>query len=196
MTHRKISSKPNGHAGPHGRANGHAPASTERGGVPMRRDQAASDDDSRASVTAVVGFGTAPGTGCHSCAEAAPPHSGKKNGKINKKDKNGKMNKKDKNGKNRKYGQSETLKNFLLAGPTDFAAMQDGAAYVNSVAGRVDLVGASVRLVGSEDEKIAKAELDRLRDMKFGKVGPAANASDGPTVVWDERGVNVSRNEG
>jgi hypothetical protein len=74
--------------------------------------------------------------------------------------------------------------------------MQDGSAYVDAVAARVDLVAASVRLVSSEDEKIAKGELDRLREMKFGKVGPAANASDGPTVVWDERGVNVSRNEG
>jgi hypothetical protein len=70
------------------------------------------------------------------------------------------------------------LKKFLLAGPTDFAAMQDGAAYVNSVASRVDLVGASVRLVGSEDEKIAKSELDRLRDMKFGK-GPVTVIEEG-----------------
>jgi hypothetical protein len=74
--------------------------------------------------------------------------------------------------------------------------MQDGSAYVDAVAARVDLVAASVRLVSSEDEKIAKGELDRLREMKLGKVGPAANASDGPTVVWDERGMNVSRNEG
>jgi len=87
------------------------------------------------------------------------------------------MKKKDKNGKNGKNGQSDSLKDFLLAGPTDFAAMQDGAAYVNSVASRVDLVGASIRLVGSKDQKIAKAELDRLREMKFGK---------GPVTVIEE----------
>jgi hypothetical protein len=45
---------------------------------------------------------------------------------------------------------------------------------VNSVAARVDLVGASVLLVSSTDEKIAKAELDRLREMKFGKASAAA----------------------
>jgi hypothetical protein len=61
-----------------------------------------------------------------------------------------------------------------LPGPTDYDAMQDAGAYVNAVAERVDLVAASARLVQSGDEKIAKSELDRLRDMKFGKVGPAA----------------------
>jgi hypothetical protein len=73
--------------------------------------------------------------------------------------------------------------------------MQDGSAYVDAVAARVDLVAASVRLVSSDDEKIAKGELDRLREMKFGKIGPAANSTDAPTVIWDAPGVNVSRNE-
>jgi hypothetical protein len=59
-------------------------------------------------------------------------------------------------------------------GPTNSETMQDAGAYVNAVAERVDLVAASVRLVESTDEKIAKSELDRLREMKFGKVGPAS----------------------
>lgn len=59
--------------------------------------------------------------------------------------------------------------------------MQDAGAYVNAVAERVDLVAASVRLVQSTDEKIAKSELDRLRDMKFGKVG-AAGIEEVPRV--------------
>jgi len=87
------------------------------------------------------------------------------------------------------------LRDAILARRTDFAAMQDDSAYVDAVAARVDLVAASVRLVSSTDEKIAKGELDRLREMKFGKVGPAANSPDAPTVIWDEPGVNVSRNE-
>lgn len=74
--------------------------------------------------------------------------------------------------------------------------MQDGAAYVDAVAVRVNLVAASARLLRSGDDKVAKAELDRLRDMKFGKVGPAANVPDAPTVIWDAPGANVSRNEG
>ncbi len=168
MTRRKNQGKVNGDAGPRGRANGHAPASTERGGVPAQRDRAATDDASGASAARAASTAIAPGTVRKAYADAAPPRPGKKNGKMKKKDKNGK------NGKN---GQSDSLKDFLLAGPTDFAAMQDGAAYVNSVASRVDLVGASIRLVGSKDQKIAKAELDRLRDMKFGK---------GPVTVIEE----------
>jgi hypothetical protein len=74
--------------------------------------------------------------------------------------------------------------------------MQDAGAYVSAVAERVDLVAASARLVQSGDEKIAKSELDRLRDMKFGKVVAAANVSDGPTVIWDEPDVNAIRNKG
>ncbi len=182
MTHRKNQPKTNRHAGPHDRTNGsgdpdrvgvngHGPASTERGGIPVQRDRAASDDASGATVARAAGSATAPGTVRKAYAEAAPPHSGKKNGHLNEK--------KDK--PKNKNGQKDGLQDFLLAGPTDFAAMQDGAAYVNSVAARVDLVGASVRLVGSEDEKIAKAELDRLRDMKFGK-GPVTVIEEVPRV--------------
>jgi hypothetical protein len=69
-------------------------------------------------------------------------------------------------------------------GPTNSEAMQDAGAYVNAVVERVDLVAASVRLVESGDQKIAKAELDRLRDMKFGKVGPAAVEEQ----AWPELG--------
>jgi ABC-type phosphate transport system substrate-binding protein len=106
------------------------------------------------------------GTVRKACAEAAPPSSGRKNGKVKKKPKS---------------TQSGSVRDFHLVGPTDFAAMQDGAAYVNAVAARVDLVGASVRLVCSEDEKIAKAELDRVRDMKFGK-GPVTVIEEVPRV--------------
>jgi hypothetical protein len=57
--------------------------------------------------------------------------------------------------------------------PTDPEALLDGPAYVRSVAQHVDLVGASARLVVSQDEKVSKAELDRLRELIFGKGGPA-----------------------
>lgn len=55
---------------------------------------------------------------------------------------------------------------------TDLAALADGPSYVRAVAAKVDLVGASAKLVVSTDEKIAKAELDRLRELIFGKGGP------------------------
>src|SRR3989442_12216791 len=80
MTRGNNTRKPNGHAGPHGRdnatggriaANGHGPASTERGGIPVHRDQAASDDASGASVASAA---TSPAAGAdrEACAEAAP----------------------------------------------------------------------------------------------------------------------------
>jgi len=58
--------------------------------------------------------------------------------------------------------------------------MQDAVAFVDAVAARVNLVQRSADLVGSTDEKIAKSELDRLRDMKFGKVSVAGGPSDEP----------------
>ncbi len=177
MARRNSPSKANGHAGPHNRANGHAPASTERGGIPVPRDRAASDDAGGGTAARAASSTTAPGTVRKAYAEAAPPHSG---------------------GKKKKNGDRSAtkLRDAILARQTDFGAMQDGSTYVDAVAARVDLVAASVRLVSSDDEKIAKGELDRLREMKFGKVGAAVNVSDAPTVIWDEPGVNVSRNEG
>lgn len=59
-----------------------------------------------------------------------------------------------------------------LKAPTDPAALLDGPSYVRAVASQVDLVAASAKLVVSTDEKIAKAELDRLRELIFGKGGP------------------------
>lgn len=59
-----------------------------------------------------------------------------------------------------------------LKTPTNPLALADGPSYVRAVAQHVDLVGASARLVVSADEKVSKAELDRLRELIFGKGGP------------------------
>lgn len=160
MTHRNNSRRTNGHAGPHDRVNGsadrravngHAPASTGRGGIPVHGDQAASDDASGASVANAAISATAAGTDRNACADAAPPLPLGNNGK----------------------GLETDPIEIALAGPTDPAALQDGAAFVNAVAEKVNMVAASVRLVKSKDEKTSKAELDRLRDMRLGKVGAA-----------------------
>ncbi len=74
----------------------------------------------------------------------------------------------------------ESASGTAPAKPTDLAAMQDAAAFVDAVAARVNLVQRSADLVGSTDEKIAKSELDRLRDMKFGKVSVAGGPSEEP----------------
>ena len=173
MKREKNQSKPNGHDGPRHRTNGslgqhgsgancHSPASPKRGGTSRQRGRAASDDANGAASAKAADSATAAGTDRDACAEAAPPRSGR-----NRRNPKPKSQKKE----------SEKL--FHLTGSTNFAALQDGAAYVNAVASRVDLVGASVLLVGSEDEKIAKSELDRLREMKFGK---------GPVTVIEEYG--------
>ena len=69
------------------------------------------------------------------------------------------------------------------AKPTDLAAMQDAVAFVDAVAARKDLVVVSVELLDSKDEKIKKAEIDRLRDMKFGKVSVAAGPGEEPQSI-------------
>ena len=61
--------------------------------------------------------------------------------------------------------------------------MQDAVAFVDAVAVRKDLVVVSVELLDSKDEKIKKAELDRLRDMKFGKVSVAGGPGDEPQSI-------------
>ena len=70
--------------------------------------------------------------------------------------------------------EKKTVELEALKVPTDRAALVDGPAYVRSVAKHVDLVAASARLVVSSDEKVSKAELDRLRELIFGKGGPPA----------------------
>jgi hypothetical protein len=161
--------KNNGHAEPQARPNGHAAASPEQGVVPAHAnlaaplgELAAPHDAAESSLAnAAISAGAASAaqrTGPQAARFASPgttTNSGEKDGQA-----------------------------VHFPGPTDSEAMQDAGAYVNAVAERVDLVAASVRLVQSGDQKVAKAELDRLRDMKFGKVGPAAVEEQ----MWPELG--------
>jgi hypothetical protein len=81
-------------------------------------------------------------------------------------------------------GQKTTVDLEALKVPTHSAALVDGVAYVRAVAMHVDLVGASARLVVSQDEKVSKAELDRLRELIFGKGGPASS-EEGLRIDWE-----------
>src|SRR5258708_37551616 len=65
-----------------------------------------------------------------------------------------------------------TAEGAVLEVRTAPSASAAGHAYVRSVAQHVDLLAASARLVVSTDEKVSKAELDRLRELSFGKGGP------------------------
>src|SRR5260370_8756294 len=76
MSRTKTSSKPNGRAGPQSRVNGHAHASTERGGIPVPRDQAASDDARGASAAMGASSTGAPGADFAACGEVASPSNG------------------------------------------------------------------------------------------------------------------------
>jgi hypothetical protein len=186
--------KTNGHAGANGRANGaaanhrangHAPAFTERGGTLSNAGHAASDDVSGASA-AHAASSSAAGSDHEACAEVAPPSAPGGNSVQDDSPKpvlSGKP-------KREFIPHAETL-----AGSTDLEALVDGASFVSAVADRVDLVAASVRFVSSGDEKIAKAELDRLREMIFGKAGAGSPVQDIPTVIWDIPSMDAKSNE-
>jgi hypothetical protein len=150
--------KNNGHAEPQARPNGHAAASSEQGVA------------AHSNLAALQGHLAAP----HDAGEASLANSTLSPGaaSVAQRIQLGATNSAS-TGITTNPGEKDG-KSVQFPGPTDSEAMQDAGAYVNAVAERVDLVAASVRLVQSTDEKIAKSELDRLREMKFGKVGPAA----------------------
>jgi hypothetical protein len=153
--------KTNGHAEPQGRTNGHAAVCSEQGSGAAQADLAGSRHrGEKSAANGAISAGAASAQRARGGA-VEPASTGEK-------DSSGKADK----------------DRIHFPGPTNSEAMQDAGAYVNAVAERVDLVAASVRLVESGDQKIAKAELDRLRDMKFGKVGPAAVEEQ----AWPELG--------
>jgi hypothetical protein len=171
MKHRKPgkSSNGNGFAAHSGRPNGHTaalgssraplPAAAEetprdvansRGRVSSSRDVAASDDARETSVAGAAHYGAA----CsdrEAYAEAAPPLPQQASCA----------------GGLPRHPEEKTVQEPNFAGPTETAALEDGPSFVRAVAARVDLVGVSASLVCSKDEKICKAELDRLRQLLF-----------------------------
>lgn len=154
--------KTNGHAEPQARTNGHAVSFSEQSCISAQEDLAATLDGGKASLANAA-----------TSAGAARAVRRTRRGSTRSVS-TGTTTKSDEKGEQAVH----------FPGPTNSEAMQDAGAYVNAVAERVDLVAASVRLVESGDQKIAKAELDRLRDMKFGKVGPAAVEEQ----AWPELG--------
>jgi hypothetical protein len=148
MANRNTSSKPNGHAGTPGRPNGHDPASTERGGIPVRRDQAASDDDGRAPVTGAAGSGTAPGTDCQAYADAASPRP---------------------NGNSPQSAVTATAqqdKMEPLPGG-EFLLPDDPGEFVQEIHRNADLRIAWERLLNSKDEKIRQRAVEKLTEMRY-----------------------------
>jgi hypothetical protein len=171
---------PNGHAAQVSRANGktfdgngicktpngHDLSSLERGGASARGDHAASDDEGGAFAKGSANS-SATRANRETSADAAPsPRSGR-------------------NGRGHEARKPEKKEKIEFPGPTDPAAMQDSQAFADAVGEKIDLVAASASLLQSADEKIRKAELDRIREMKFGKVAASAAPAEEPfTVDW------------
>ena len=59
----------------------------------------------------------------------------------------------------------------------------DGEAFVDAVHAKVDLVQLEVQLLKSKDDKVAQRELAYLRELRYGKHGPAGD--DGPQIILD-----------
>jgi hypothetical protein len=147
MPRTKTSSKPNGHAGPQSRVNGHALASTERGGIPVHRDQAASDDTSRVSAAVDASSVAAPGTDCGALAEVASPS----NGAL-------------------LHAPSEPCAAGKEPPPlpcAEFPLPVNPGDFVEEIHRNADLFIAWERLLNSKDEKIRQRAVEKLTEMRY-----------------------------
>ena len=163
MTNGKNKRKTNGHAGPHDRTNGHAPASSDRGGIAAHGNHAASDDASGATVASAA-ISAAAGTVRDAHAHAAPPHP---NGT-----------KHEEAGQNpRKKGKSKEVppgEGPLPASPGDF---------VEEIHKRIDLFKIWQRLLKSKDDKIKQRAVEKLTEMRY--KGAAALDEEPQRIVID-----------
>jgi hypothetical protein len=161
VTHRKNQPKTNRHAGPHDRTNGsgdpdrvgvngHGPASTERGGIPVQRDRAASDDASGATVAKAAGSAAGPGTDREACAEAAPPSP---NGHLS-----------EASGKPSESG-AEAEAEKIPGG--EFPLPADAGEFVEEIHRRADLLIVWQGLLNSKDDKIKQRAVERLTDLHY-----------------------------
>jgi hypothetical protein len=163
MSHEKNRRRASGAAGPYGRTNGHAPASTERGGIPLYGDQAASDDASGASV-ANAAASTAAGTGRNACAEAAPPHP---NGAVN--------------GSQAGTAKVEDDKDKIPPGEGPLPLSP--GEFVDEIHLRIDLFEVWKGLLQSKDDKIKQRAAERLTDLRY--KGAAAPAEESQQIIID-----------
>ena len=147
MPRTKTSSKPNGHAGPQSRVNGHAHASTERGGIPVPRDQAASDDARGASAAMGASSTGAPGADFAACGEVASPS----NGAL-------------------LHAPSEPCAAGKEPPPlpcAEFPLPVNPGDFVEEIHRNADLFIAWERLLNSKDEKIRQRAVEKLTEMRY-----------------------------
>ncbi len=182
MRPRKDRHKVNGYAGPHDRANGggsglagvngHGPASTERGGVPVQRDRAASDDASGATVARDAGSIIVSGTVRQACAEVAPPPP---NGASH--------------GASAVPANNSSAKNQIPGG--EFALPVDPGEFVEEIHSRIDLFEVWLTLLRSKDDKIKQRAVEKLTEMRY--KGAAAMADEPQPIIIDMPGPERER---
>jgi hypothetical protein len=164
VTLRKNHRKANGHAGTHDRTNGHAPASTARGGVPVHRDRAASDDASGTPVASAAISAFAAGTGREAYADAAPPPPN---------------------------GEAPVAAGNISDGTADSKVIPPGEGplpatideFVDEIHSRIDLFKVWQGLLRSNDEKIKQRAVERLTDLRY--KGSATLAEEPQQIIFD-----------
>jgi hypothetical protein len=173
MSQYKNSRKPNGHAGPNGRVNGHGLASTERGGVPANRDHAASDDASGASVASAAASPAAAGlqpqasTGRDAYAEVAPPPP---NGAA--------LQVSPRNNSSNSKGKPERE-----VPPGKYPLPDNPGEFVEEIHRKVDITEIWHDLLRSNDEKIKQRAVERLTSMLY--EDGALSGDDPQQIIFD-----------
>jgi len=163
VTQRKNQPKTNGHAGPHDRSNGYAPASMERGGVPLHRDRAASDDANGCSVASAAITAVA-GADREACAEVAPPRS------------NGKLRAAAGNPRNHNDDPEK-----IPGG--EFSLPANPGEFVEEIHSRIDLFEVWLTLLRAKDEKIRQRAAEKMTEMRY--KGAAAMAEEPQRIIID-----------
>src|SRR4029077_16724277 len=129
-----------------------------------RRDQAASDDGRRASVTGAAGFGTAPGTDCQTYADPAPPPP------------NGHLPQAAGNPADQKAPRKPTPGG-------EFPLPADPSEFVDEIHRRADLFEVWQKLLNHDDPKIQQRAVEKLTEMRY--KGVAALADEPEQIVVD-----------
>jgi hypothetical protein len=168
MPSRNSSIKPNGHAGSHGRVNGHAPASTEGGGIPVPRDHAASVDTRRASAAMDARCTVAPGTDCAGYAEVAPS-SPNGNELVSAE-------------KPPRHSAEKKKETEQIPGG-EFPLPLHPDEFVEEIHRNADLFIVWKELLNSKDEKIRQRAVEKLTEMRYR--GAAALADEPRQIVID-----------
>ncbi len=167
MADRKNSRKLNGHAGPNGRPNGHGPASTERGGVPVHRGRAASDDASGVPIATAAASTVAAGTAREAYAEVAPPAPSRAAHDLS-----GETSPASDKGKEKKE-----------VPPGEKLLPADVEEFVQEIHRKIDITEVWHGLLRNGDEKIRQRAVERLTDLLY--KGAPTSGEEPQQIIFD-----------